>query len=310
MTKYLFVVMIILGTFSMSCARPPHNRPRGRGHRHHTVTRSFGMNKKNLVAATERPVSKNEMNIQIKGQNKIIMGNGIPFHKTGLFPNRGNPHFIKAQSYRYSIPARPKLAGSITKVSFGNFGIALNGVPFDPMAAEFYKGDRERGWQYEALSGAVPLGVDENYAHVQPNGAYHYHGLPTLYLKRMGLHSKKHSPLIGWAADGFPIYALYGYSSSKIKKFKSSFKLKAGLRHWDGPSSDHDGTFVRDYEYVAGLGDLDQCNGRFGTTPEFPKGTYAYFLTENWPVIPRCFKGIPDDSFKRKRRPHPRRRRP
>ena len=51
-----------------------------------------------------------------------------------------------------------------------DFGIAVNGVPFDPGAAEFYLGDRQSGWQYEALSGAVPLGIDENYAHVQPTG--------------------------------------------------------------------------------------------------------------------------------------------
>jgi hypothetical protein len=39
------------------------------------------------------------------------------------------------------------------------------------------------------------------------------------------------------------------------------------------------GSFVEDYIYLNGAGDLDQYNGRFCVTPEFPKGTYAYFVT-------------------------------
>ena len=44
---------------------------------------------------------------------------------------------------------------------------------------------------------------------------------------------------------------------------------------------------------MEGSGDLDKCNGRFTITKDFPNGTYAYFLTENWPVIPRYFKAEP-----------------
>jgi len=51
------------------------------------------------------------------------------------------------------------------------------------------------------------------------------------------------------------------------------------------------GTFLQDFEYVAGLGDLDECNGRTGVTPEFPKGTYHYFATETFPYLQRCVKG-------------------
>ncbi len=58
------------------------------------------------------------------------------------------------------------------------------------------------------------------------------------------------------------------------------------------------GRHVQDYEYVEGLGNLDECNGRTGVTPEFPSGTCYYVLTDDFPVIPRCFKGTPDDSFK------------
>ena len=51
------------------------------------------------------------------------------------------------------------------------------------------------------------------------------------------------------------------------------------------------GTFTQDYEYVAGSGDLDECNGRFGVTPEFPTGIYHYYITDTYPFIQRCVKG-------------------
>lgn len=51
------------------------------------------------------------------------------------------------------------------------------------------------------------------------------------------------------------------------------------------------GVFTQDYEYVAGLGDLDECNGRTGVTPEFPNGIYHYYITDSYPYIQRCVKG-------------------
>ncbi|HBE70497.1 MAG TPA: hypothetical protein DDW52_20300, partial [Planctomycetaceae bacterium] len=165
----------------------------------------------------------------------------------------------------------------------------------------FYDG--EPGWQYEPLSGAIALGIDTSHAHVQPTGKYHYHGLPTGLLDSVKLNPKEHSPLIGWAADGFPIYAVYGYSDAKdaesdVKKLTSSYRLKAGDRPGgNAPSGKYDGTFVRDYAYVKGSGDLDECNGWFTVTPDFPEGTYAYFLTEEWPVVPRSYRGTPSSDF-------------
>ena len=55
---------------------------------------------------------------------------------------------------------------------------------FDPGTAEFFQRNRNSEWNYEALSGAVKLGLDQNHAHVQPNGAYHYHGLPSKSLSK------------------------------------------------------------------------------------------------------------------------------
>ena len=44
------------------------------------------------------------------------------------------------------------------------------------------------------------------------------------------------------------------------------------------PGGKYDGTFTRDYVYERGSGDLDECNGRFTVTKEYPEGIYAYFF--------------------------------
>jgi hypothetical protein len=198
----------------------------------------------------------------------------------------------------------------VTPLGMNPFGVAINGVPFDPGAAEWWNNDPNSGWQYEALSGKINLGMDQSNAHVQPNGAYHYHGLPTGLIDQLG--DGKRMVLIGYAADGFPIYERYGYTikdlRSSIKVLRSSYQLKQGTRP-NGPGNRYDGTFVQDYNYVDGSGDLDECNGRTGVTPEFLHGAYYYVITAEFPFIPRCFRGTPDDSFKR-RGPGPRGRPP
>ena len=179
-------------------------------------------------------------------------------------------------------------------------------MEFEPGTAEFWNSERGSAWNYEA-KGGFDLGLDENNAHVQPTGAYHYHGLPTGLIAGLGGDGQK-MLLVGWAADGFPIYTDYGYTdprntNSPLKKMRSSYRLKAGERP-SGPGGKYDGRFTADYEYVAQLGDLDQCNGRFGATPEFPTGIYHYYLTEDFPYISRLFRGTPDPSFQ-KRGPGP-----
>ncbi|MEZ6090631.1 MAG: YHYH protein [Pirellulaceae bacterium] len=281
---------IIGGAAWFAFAQPPHGRL-------HRVTEKGELCRE---PATSEPSQESEVSIEVVGDLRVITSNGIPDHKTGAFPNRGNPNRIAAQAHVYRIPAQPTIAEQVTPLQ-GAFGVAINGVPWDPGAAEYYDG--EPGWRYEPLSGAIDLGIDFSHAHVQPNGKYHYHGLPTGLLDSVKLDPSKHSPLIGWAADGFPIYAMYGYSDpkdpdSEIVQLTSSFELKKGERPGgDAPDGEYDGTFVADYQYVAGSGDLDECNGRETITPEFPDGTYAYFLTENWPVVPRAFRGTPSSDF-------------
>ncbi len=81
---------------------------------------------------------------------------------------------------------------------------------------------------------------------------------------------------------------------------RSSYRLRSGTRD-GGPGGAYDGTFGRDYLYLPGLGNLDECNGRVTKTPEYPQGTYAYFLTDDYPIIPRCLRGTPDPSFTQRR---------
>ena len=265
----------------------------------------------NLIPARQTLEIAPQCKIKIEGDKRIIKSNGIPDHEVGRFPNRGNPNGIQAQNYHYEVALKPKGAREAIVMVRQPFGIALNGVLFDPGTAEFFQRDRSSEWNYEALSGAVKLGLDQNHAHVQPNGAYHYHGLPSKLFEVLS-DGEQAMTLVGWAADGFPIYGLYGTkdpldAGSEIVELKSSYQIKVGARPSgsDSPGGDYDGSFTIDYEYVDSSGDLDECGGRFGVTPEFTEGTYYYVLTEDYPFIPRMFKGEPDPSFERRRHRRP-----
>jgi photosystem II stability/assembly factor-like uncharacterized protein len=95
----------------------------------------------------------------------------------------------------------------------------------------------------------------------------------------------KHSPIVGWAYDGIPIYGPFGSSNTSslinIKELKSGYEILPVDERPDYP----EGFFIEDYVYTAN-GDLDQNNGRYCITPEFPNGTYAYFSTgTNYPYV-------------------------
>lgn len=231
----------------------------------------------------------NSVHIRQGGGYRYIQSNGIPDHAPGQFPNAGNPNTLAAKNYTFRVPLNPVFSGRAAAYGHHLFGVALNGVPFDPATVEYWNNDRNSGWNYEALSGQINLGLDHNHAHVQPDGAYHYHGVPEKFLK-----ANTPGQLVGYAADGFPIY----YDS----RVRSSYRLKQGTRP-SGPRGRYDGTFVEDYKYAAGTGDLDECNGRVGATSEYPRGIYHYYLTSEFPFIPRCLKGPSDSSFKKQQGP-------
>jgi len=304
MRGYKMIGLAFMGTLALpAAAHPGHDDAGEQG---------------DVVFVQNQNNARSEVTIQVRGAYRYVSANGIPNHVTGTFPNRGNPNTIRAQSYSYRMPAQPEVADETTSVYGQPFGVAVNGVPFDPGTAEVWSpngrtqirgANHEEVWSYDALSGNIDLGVDQSNAHVQPNGAYHYHGIPIGLVQQLAPDSRTRSMvLVGYAADGFPIYSQLGYeeandSDSAIVTLAPSFRLKEGNRPGgnDAPGGAYDGTFIQDFEYVDGLGDLDECNGRTGVTPEYPDGTYYYVLTDTYPFIPRAFRGTPDQSFARRR---------
>jgi len=264
--------------------------------RPHTATESQPI----AVVPADRSAGQTQVDIEVVGNTRTIRANGIPNHAVGAFPNSGNPHTIQPQNQLVSMPVSPTRAANVNDHEIGwDFGMAVNGVLIDPLAAEFWQGNPNSGWNYDAMGGAVPLGLDSNFAHVQPSGKYHYHSLPIGLMQDLGWSNSAQSPLIGWAADGFPIYAVMGTVDGQAHAMTSSYRLRSGTRPGgDQPGGVYDGAFMQDYEYVAGSGDLDECNGAMTVSEDYPNGTYAYFLSEDFPQIPLCFAGTPDPSFR------------
>lgn len=268
-----------------------------------------------LVPGGAVQAAENRATIEESGGYRIILANGIPDHQPGRFPNSGNPNTIREQRYEFRIPLHPAIQPETRPVAPNLFGVALNGVPFDPGTAEFWNGEPRSGWNYDALSGQINLGLDGNNAHVQPTGAYHYHGIPVGLLRKVAREDEM--TLIGYAADGFPVYGPLGYRDplepeSGLIELRPAYQLREGRRPSgnEGPGGVFDGTFVQDFQYIAGSGDLDECNGRYGVTPEYPNGTYYYVTTSTFPFVPRLWRGTPDESFLRQgprggRPPHP-----
>lgn len=264
----------------------------------------------NGMSCNNTPSTTSIFQTTIVGSERQITFNYIPPH--GVLGN------VTENQRTFAVPADPELANAITQVantSFtGNggylayiFGIANTGVPFDPVANEPWTntstGAKNYAWNLEVLSDKAGLIYDCNNAH-DPS-RYHYHGTPVEYIQTIEF-GNAHSALFGYAADGFPIYYKYGYSdpddmSSPIVALTSSYSIKQGCRDGDGvsaPDGAYDGAYVADYGYIAGQGDLDECNGRWSKTPEYPNGTYVYYITDEFPSVPRCFKGTPSEDFK------------
>ena len=227
--------------------------------------------------------------IVVTGDQRCISSNGLPNHSTGRFPNSGNPNSISEQQFRFCVDATP-VKGRVATANRGTVGIAVNGIPIRPGTADFWDPNGRRGfsrqgdraWHLEGLGNREILGMDQNNAHVDRRGMYHYHGTPT------GLLAKNSGTLIGYAADGFEIHYV---GDAK----KSSYTLKPGVRP-SGPGGKYDGTFLADWQYTPGSGDLDQCNGGM------LNGTFVYFVTDKFPFYPRCLWGEPSPDFARGRR--------
>ncbi|MFT5444948.1 MAG: hypothetical protein ACI9DC_000108 [Gammaproteobacteria bacterium] len=204
----------------------------------------------------------------------VIESDGLAVHQTGQFPNRGNPNRIQAQSHRFQMSLEPTQSSTFTPLGHNTFGVAINGVRFDSATAEYWNNDRSADWNIEALTGGINFGLEQNNAHVQPSGAYHDHDVPEGLMASFEFRSRP--TLLGYAADGFPVYGPYSYQDaddarSRVVAFKPSYQLKPGSRP-DGPRGRYDGTYTRDWEYASGTGALERCNSRSAVTPQYPQG--------------------------------------
>ena len=239
---------------------------------------------------------------EVVGNNLIITSTGIPNHdfESTLGCCASDQNSV------WTIPLEPELstdepvmAPERGAVAFTVTGVAIYGPEEGPggdaVALEYgyFVEDRQE----------IDLGVCGG--HSGPGGEYHYHydsncmhwhedsqGISGYALD---IVSSVVSKIIGFAFDGFPIYSTYEEDSSgAVLEMTASYRLKVGEDGYGG---------IGDYEFVENLGDLDECNGHFGTTPEAPTGMYHYHSTLNngegdlgFPYFPLCYKGIVNEE--------------
>ena len=265
----------------------------------------------------------NAVCIEVVNNVRYVYANNIPDHGTGSL-NGG--FTLTALDDTWTMCAEPELGSGITQL-YGDdsqmgcsttgsfkFGVGTNGVHYAPSSTDYFTNtstsESNYDWNIEAVSA---FGVNNQGAHLNPSGEYHYHAIASIYFNSsLGIDGSAFSPIVGYAADGYPMYYKYAYtdandSSSGISAFDAGWQLKTGNRSDDGitdndgvssPDGTYDGYYVEDYEFISASTELDECNGRFGITPDYPSGTYYYVLTDSWPYIPRCFAGAHvDESF-------------
>ena len=187
-------------------------------------------------------------------------------------------------------------------VAFAVNGVAIYG-PEDGPGGDAVAGNEGA---YEEDRQHVWLGLC--HGHSGPGGEYHYHADGNCihwhpeeeetwlnYSMESSRTVTEHSPIVGFALDGYPIYGFVGWDADgEVAEMTSSYRLKDGETGYNG---------IDDYEYVAGLGDLDACNGQWGATPDYPEGTYHYHTTWvngeggiGFPYFILCYQGEIDEG--------------
>ena len=273
-----------------------------------------------------------EVSVTSSSTSMDINSNGIPNHDWVSALGPGGDE----QTLTWSIPLNPTndTTGGHTPTNCpaangqwecaadrGQVAVATNGVPIfgpeegpggDAVALDFFYFTEDR----------QPIDLGYCGAHAGPTGVhYHWDAMCQYWEPESGqtmqdydwslIDSTQHSPIIGWAFDGYPIYGMYTWDDSgAVKGMKSSYEVE---RTSEGGDQGYNG--IDDWNYVSGSGDLDECNGRFGPTPEYPGGTYYYVSTPlsgssktvvdtngdtvpmvGFPYFLLCYHGIADDS--------------
>ncbi len=285
---------------------------------------------KNNPTAISNNIKANVQLVRYSANNVYVSTNGIPTYPTGPFQD-GNPSQAQSQNGIFRFPLKAvKNEGTPVKTTMGNIGLFINGVAlFDPRDGVSWSNAQQRVlggpimgkgdgiWNRDAIV-AERVGFDCSKGH-PAMGNYHHHQNPSAFKldKKViydvcslydaeGLYTINpgvHSPLIGFAYDGFPVYGAYGFKNSDgtggLVRMQSGYRLRSistrthyadGTDVTDGPPVNTTfplGYFNEDYEFITHPGEeeyMDVHNGRFCITPEYPNGTYAYFCTvdEQW----------------------------
>ena len=238
-----------------------------------------------------------------------IRTSSIPEHIIDAFPNAINDRALADKTLTYKFPRDPanvQVQNSVAVDPASQIGVAVNGLPLmtytlgttqvlgqttytinTPFLEQQVLAFDDYGFDTVGLDAESSFAEDLKHrsptafrGHPDANGVYHYHTYTSVFYEET---PTGHSPILGFAFDGFPIYGPYAWSNQdgtgEITRMRSSFRLRERDQFGEQARGTPDGRFVEDFEYVDGLGDLDVNNGRFCVTPEFPKGTYAYFMT-------------------------------
>jgi len=236
-------------------------------------------------------ISANVQSVHYTTSDVYVTCTCIPGYDVG--PWAGNPNTPANQNFCFKITRTPQENnGTKTKTPLGHVGVWTNGVSvFNALDAQSY--NNQNVWFRNAyfFEGAS---FDDCLGHPAPNGEYHHHVNPVCLYDLF--YTNLHSPIIGYAFDGFPIYGAYAYTNTDgtgaIKRMTSSYRKRnittrttlpnGSTASAAGPAINTQyplGAFIEDYEFVQGLGDLDEHNGRVAITPDYPNGIYAYYVT-------------------------------
>lgn len=236
-------------------------------------------------------IPSNVQLVQYSDNHVYVSATCIPGYDIG--PWAGNPNIPANQNFVFKITRHPiENTGTDVVAGLGHIGVWTNGVSiFNPKDAMSYQ--NKNVWHQNAIVVEGPS-FDECLGHPAPNGEYHHHLNPTcLYNDSI---TDVHSPIIGFAFDGFPVYGAFGYANADgtggIKRMETSFQKRtistrttlpdgsaAGSAGPDVSANFPLGYYIEDFEYIPGLGDLDEHNGRLSVTPEYPDGIYCYYVT-------------------------------
>jgi hypothetical protein len=251
----------------------------------------------------------------------VFTSNSIPNHDFNDVEGNKFVFPVEEVEESFKMTSHAVKAKELTPLSTSwDNAIFLNGAKLDLFAAacegvEDEKigcfSNRKGVWRFDPMSKKNDFAADTHHAHGQPpDGAYHYHGDPVALYESSPSEESGDSPVIGFAADGFPIYGPFIRDdvTGKIRRVRSGYTLKTHktdtgeiskkrqpLPDQDPapgrfPGGEYDGTYREDYEFTGG-GDLDECNGMTR------HGQYGYYVTDTFPWVMACFTGTPDPSF-------------